>query len=141
MGGTLDQCRGRTYKMTDTLLKAYHCLPAPLRSVAASLRGLYLRNWRYGSETERLVEEALDRENWTPDQWKGWHEERLAHVLHRAAARVPFYREQWAARRRRRDRASWDYLENWPILEKNSVRENPSAFVADDCNVRVMFRE
>ena len=35
--------------MTDTLLKAYHGLPAPLRSVAASLRGLYLSYWRYGS--------------------------------------------------------------------------------------------
>ena len=104
--------------MTDTLLKAYHGLPAPLRSVAASLRGLYLSYWRYGSETERLVEEALDRESWTPGQWKAWHEERLAHVLHRAATRVPYYREQWAARRRRGDRASWEYLENWPILEK-----------------------
>lgn len=86
--------------MTDTLLKAYHGLPAPLRSVAASLRGLYLSYWRYSSETERLVEEALDRESWAPDQWKAWHEERLAHVLHRAATRVPYYREQWAARRR-----------------------------------------
>ena len=127
--------------MTDTLLKAYHGLPAPLRSVAASLRGLYLSYWRYGSETERLVEEALDRESWTPGRWKAWHEERLAYVLHRAATRVPYYREQWAARRRRGDRASWEYLENWPILEKNSVRDNPSAFVADDCNLRLMFRE
>jgi hypothetical protein len=63
MGETLDRCRGRTYNMTDTLLKAYHGLPAPLRSIAASLRGLYLSYWRYGSETERLVEEALDRES------------------------------------------------------------------------------
>jgi len=127
--------------MTDTLLKAYHGLPAPLRSVVASLRGLYLSYWRYGSETERLVEEALDRESWAPGQWKAWHEERLAHVLHRAATRVPYYQEQWAVRRRRGDRASCEYLENWPILEKNSVRDNPRAFVADDCNLRLMFHE
>ena len=82
-----------------------------------------------------------DRESWTPGQWKAWHEERLAYVLHRAATQVPYYREQWAARRRRGDRASWEYLENWPILEKNSVKDNPSTFVADDCNVRLMFRE
>lgn len=63
--------------MTDTLLKAYHCLPTLLRSVAGSLRGLYLSYWRYSSETERLVEEALDRESWIPRQWKAWHEERL----------------------------------------------------------------
>ena len=45
--------------MTDTLLKLYHGLPAPLRSVAASLRGFYLRSWRYGTETDRLIEERL----------------------------------------------------------------------------------
>lgn len=127
--------------MRDALLKAYHSLPGPLRSVAASLRGLYLRSWRYGPETDRLVEEALERETWPPDRWKAWQEERLTYVLHRAATQVPYYREQWAARRRAGDKASWDYLENWPILEKDSVRENPRAFVADDCDVRQMFCE
>jgi phenylacetate-CoA ligase len=62
-------------------------------------------------------------------------------LLHRAATRVPYYREQWAARRRQGDKASFEYLENWPILEKNRVKENPHAFVADDCILRLMFRE
>ena len=66
--------------MTDTLLKAYHYLPMPLRSVAASLRGVYLGYWRYGPETERLIEETLNRETWSPHQWKAWQEERLAYV-------------------------------------------------------------
>lgn len=127
--------------MKGALLKAYHSLPAPLRSVAASMRGFYLRSWRYGSETGRLVEEALGRENWSMRQWKAWREERLAYVLGRAATQVPYYREQWAARRRAGNKASWEYLENWPILEKESVRENPRAFVADDCDVRHMFHE
>ncbi len=127
--------------MTDTLIKLYNRLPSSLRSAAASMRGLYLRSWRYGPETERLVEEALDRERWAPNQWKAWQEERLAYVLHRAATQVPFYRDQWSERRRNGDKASWEYLENWPILEKGSVRKNPNAFVADDCDVRRMFRE
>src|SRR5262245_2965953 len=127
--------------MNGALLHFYHRLPAPMRSVAASLRGLYLRSWRYGPETDRLVEEAISRESWSLKQWSAWQEERLACVLHRAATQVPFYREQWTARRRRGDRASWDYLENWPILEKNSVKDNPSKFVAADCDLRRMFRE
>jgi len=118
--------------MTDTMSKVYHGLPASLRSVAASLWGVYLSYWRYGSETERLVEEAFGRESWSRKQWRDWQEERLAYVLHRAATQVPYYREQWAARRRRGERASWEYLENWPILEKEPVRQNPLAFVADD---------
>jgi phenylacetate-CoA ligase len=127
--------------MSDTLLRLYHRLPAPLRSVTASLRGLYLRSWRYGPESERLVAEALERERWSPERCRAWQEERLAYVLHRAATRVPYYREQWVARRRQGDRASWAYLENWPILEKESLRQNPTAFVADDCALGRMFHE
>lgn len=127
--------------MRDVLLKLYHRLPASLRSVAASLHGLYLHSWRYGPETERLVAEALEREQWSPERWKVWQEERLTYVLHRAVTQVPYYREQWAARRRKGERASWEYLENWPILEKQLLRQNPAAFVADDCSARHMFHD
>ncbi len=107
----------------------------------ASLRGLQLRRWRYGAETERLVAEALEREHWDPEQWSRWKDEMLARVLHRAATRVPFYREQWVKRRREGDKASWDKLENWPLLEKETLRQHASAFVAEDCNKRAMFND
>jgi len=127
--------------MKDQLLKLYHRLPGPARSVAASLHGYYLRSWRYGPETDRLVSEALEREQWSSEAWKLWQEERLAYVLHRAATQVPYYREQWTTRRRKGDRSSWEYLESWPILEKQSVRANASAFVADDCQIQDMYHE
>lgn len=123
----------------NNLLRLYHQFPAPLRSMAATLRGYQLRSWYYGPETERLTAEALEREQWSRTQWQSWREQRLAFVLHRAATRVPYYREQWAARRRRGDRASWEYLENWVVLEKEPLRENPKRFIADDCDVRRMF--
>ena len=127
--------------MIDWSLQLYHHLPGPMRSVAASLRGLYLRSWRYDSKTERLVAEALEREHWDAEKWRTWQEDRLSFVLHRAATRVPYYRDQWAERRRRGDRASWEYVENWPILGKEPLRENPKSFVADDCDVPRMFHE
>lgn len=116
----------------STLLRLYHSLPPVARSAVATARGAYLRWWRYGSQTERLMEEALERETWSPARWQRWQEERLARVLHRAATQVPYYRELWAARRRRRDRASWEALEHWPILEKETVQQNQRAFLADD---------
>jgi phenylacetate-CoA ligase len=125
----------------DRLRHAYHRLPGPARSVAASLRGLYLRAWRYGAETDRLVEEAHERERWNAESWQRWREQRLAYVLERAATRVPYYRDQWARRRRKGDRASWELLENWPVLEKESLRTNPRAFLAEDCEVRRLFHE
>ena len=123
----------------SNLLKLYHHAPYPLRVLAASARGYYLRRWRYGPETDQVIDEALEREYWSPQKWNSWQKERLAYMLHRSATKVPFYSEHWSARRRRGDKVSWEYLENWPILRKESVRERPHAFVADDCDIQRMF--
>lgn len=127
--------------MRDALLRAYHRLPAPMRSAVASARGRQLRRWRYGPDAERLCDEALARERWTPAQWRAYQEERLARVLHRAATRVPYYRALWAERRRRGDRASAELLANWPVLEKRALREAPLRFVADDRDPRRLFHD
>ncbi len=120
-------------------LGIYHSMPPAFKSFVASTRGLYLRWWRYGNETEKLVTEALERDSWSHNQWKQWQEKELEYLLHRAATKVPYYRDMWSTRRQAGDKASWAYLENWPILEKKSIRENPAAFVADDCQTRRMF--
>src|SRR5690348_17396923 len=73
---------GKLRLMRDALLRRYHDLPPVLRSAAATLRGGYLRAWRYSPETERLRDEALAREHWSAEQWRAWREERLAFVLH-----------------------------------------------------------
>jgi phenylacetate-CoA ligase len=62
-------------------------------------------------------------------------------VLDRAARCVPYYRDLWQARRQAGDRKSWDYLEHWPLLEKETLRGNPRAFVADDCSMASLFHE
>lgn len=123
------------------MLKLYHRLPSVGRSLVATMRGYYLQYWREGPSSSRLVDAALQRDRWEPDRWHEWRAARLAAVLERAATRVPYYREQWAARRQAGDRASWLELENWPILEKDAVREAPTRFVADDCRVDRMFHE
>lgn len=127
--------------MNPQLVAVYHCLPAPARSAAATLRGWYLNRWRRGREAAQLRAEALERDTWSTAQWKTWREERLAYVLHRAATRTPYYRAQWESRRARGDHASWERLENWPLLEKDAVRANPRAFLADECDPRRMARE
>lgn len=127
--------------MTRVLLPIYSAMPAPLRSLAASIRGYQLRSWRYGPETERLVQQARERETWSPERWRAWQSEQLAALLEHAARRVPYYREHWTRRRRRGDRSSWQYLENWPVLEKETLRRHPAAFLADGVNPRRMHHE
>lgn len=121
--------------------RLYNLLPVSARSIAASARGRYLDRWRYGPETDRRVDEILQREHWTNAQWDSWRGERLAFILERAATRVPFYRRAWAARRQRGDKSSWAKLENWDILEKESIRANPLDFVADDIDPKRMFHD
>jgi phenylacetate-CoA ligase len=100
-----------------------------------------LSRWRYDAQTEKLVEAILERDYWTADEWRVWRENRLAFVLNRAATKVPFYREQWARRRREGHKSSPEYLENWAVLEKQTLRENAASFVADDCNRAKMYRD
>ncbi|HEY9516646.1 MAG TPA: hypothetical protein VIQ74_13300 [Gemmatimonadaceae bacterium] len=116
-------------------------MPTPLQSLVAGARGWYLRSWRYGPETERLMAEASEREGWGEERWASYSEDRLAEVLHRAATRVPYYRDYWAARRRAGDRRSAERLEHWPIISKEQLRAQPQAFVADDCDIRRMYHE
>jgi phenylacetate-CoA ligase len=127
--------------MNPVFLACYHRMPAPFRSAAATMRGWYLRRWRYPATSQRLIEEALERDRWTPAQWRTWREERLAYVLHRAATRVPYYHDHWAARRRKGDKSSPELLANWPVLEKDAVRANPRAFLVDGCDPKQMFHE
>ena len=126
--------------MSDRL-NLYHQLPYPLKFIAASLRGYYLHWWRYGHDTEILVQQTLERDKWSEEQWKIYRETRLELLLHRAMTRVPFYRDYWHERRRHGDKSSWQELTNWPILAKRDVRENSRRFIADDCNISNLFED
>ncbi len=118
-------------RMNRNALQVFYKLPYRARCAAATIHGLALKTWRYSRETDRLVDEALERDEWGPERWRNWQEERLAYVLKHAATSVPYYRELWAARRRAGDRRSCEYLEHWPLLEKTELRENPQAFLSD----------
>lgn len=127
--------------MSGAAQRLYDLLPPLAQSGAASLRGFYLRAWRYGAETERLVAEAEERESWTESRWRAWQEERMGRLLRRAATQVPFYRQQWEERRRKGDRATVERLENWPILRKETLRERAVELVADDRDRKKLFAE
>jgi phenylacetate-CoA ligase len=123
------------------LLALYHRLPVPARQLAVRLRGEYLRWWRFGGDFDARVDEAVAQETWPAERWQRWQEERVASLLHHAATRVPYYREAWAARRRRGDTAPVEQLSSWPLLEKEAIREHPLAFVVDGTPGRGMYPE
>jgi phenylacetate-CoA ligase len=131
----------RRYSSIPSLVSLYHALPPGLRSLAASLHGRRLSALRYGADCDRLADEAIARETWSPVRWKGWQSERLALILRNASAGVPYYRQWWEQRRARGNEASPAVLGDWPVLKKDSLRQNPTAFVADGYAIRKMYSE
>ncbi len=127
--------------MNPMLMRIYQNAPGPMRDAISTLGGYYLRGWRYGPETERLVMEALERDSWGPDRWNTWREDQLCRMLHHAATEVPYYRDLWSQRRRAGDRSSWECLAHWPVLTKEEVRRAPRAFLADGSHLRALYYE
>lgn len=127
--------------MKDVALAAYHRLPAPVQSMAASTWGLWLLGWRSGVTRRRSRIEALEREQWGSNDWKRFREARLQHILERAATGVPYYRSYWERRAASSGPPPWTRLENWPILTKAEVKASPRSFVADDRRTRWMYAE
>lgn len=125
--------------MKNSLMRLYQVSPYPLKVLAATLRGLQLRKWRYGKSLDILFQEVLDRETWGREKWVAWQEERLVYILHRAATQVPYYQNHWRERRRKGDNVSYEVLNNWPILTKDEVKDNPKALVAADCKIDELY--
>ena len=123
----------------EALRRVYDLLPSSAQSAAASLRGLYLRAWRYGPETDVLVADALARETWDRQRWAQWRSEVLPRLLNRAATTVPHYRDWWSERTGPGGGATWSRLEEWPVLVKQALRKNPRSFIADDRSARLLF--
>lgn len=119
-------------------VKIYHRLPASSRSLVASARGYYLDWWRYNDRTEVLVEEALERDYWSLEQWANWRAERLENLLSYAASSVPQYRKFWSEDNSQANRLD---LKSWPILEKATLREHGTEFLADGNRKKLMFHE
>ncbi len=122
-------------------LDVYHHLPYPLKVLGASIWGYYLEGWRYGPETDQMVEDVLEHESWSHEMIRVYQEEQLGMILHHAASRIPFYKNQWDKRRRYGDKATWEILENWPVLIKADLREKLSLFLDEHSNRKNFYKE
>ena len=119
----------------------YNHSPYALRVLAVSLTGIFYRHRRYGKNIEDLVTEVLARDFWTEEQWKIWQENRLEEILNMAATMVPYYKIFWDNKRRKGDKSSWTYLENWPILKKEDLRKTPKAFLMEKKKYEFLMEE
>ena len=108
----------------------YHRLPYALKMAAAGVHGWRLRRWRYGPETDRLVDEASERERWSAERWAEWQHQRLHEVLTDASEHVPAYAG-----------LDPDRPEGWPLLSKLKLRESPLEFLDGRFEQKSLYRE
>ena len=123
--------------MSSPLAKIYFRLPFFLKERVASVRGHQLRRWRYSDATDQQVQEALGRESWNAAQWQAWRQPKLTALLHRAATKVPYYRKLWSCRPYEQN--DFEILQNWPVLKKSALREQPHEFLAEDVDPKRMW--
>ncbi len=73
-------------------------------------------------------------------EWDSWQTEQLDKVLTRAARFVPHYRRLWDERKSEGTNGAWRNLDNWPVLRKETVRNDPESFLAEGRRAKKLFR-
>ena len=92
-------------------LALYHRAPTPVRTALASVHGLRLRRWRYGTDTERLVAAAREREHWDRDRWEDWLAPQRSRLLEAAPDLVGYTGQ-----------GGGPELASWPVAACQSAR-------------------
>lgn len=117
------------------IVKLYQRLPFPVKNFIAGINGLKLNYWRK-KDRKKIVAELIKRESWTPAEYKEWQNKALRDMLQHARTNVPYYRQYWD------NNPAIDFLDlnNWPILEKQTVRNNPQLFIAETHKKKKLFK-
>ncbi len=108
----------------------YSQLPVWTQHLVVSAYGMYWYWLRFGDGYARYVEEYRNRERFCSRDWRGWQEGRLRELLGSAARKVPFYKRIWG--KAEKAVATAGRLQELPLLEKESVRREPEAFLRED---------
>lgn len=111
-------------------MEIYWRLPVRLQEAALSLYARYLERIYYGSVYREWKEKLREWKGWSRSSIDDWENERLMYIVELAAKHIPFYKDHWKTVNWRSVRSKED-LNLLPVLEKESIRRNEQAFVAD----------
>ena len=112
----------------------YEKIPVSAQHMAVSLFGLYWRQLRFGGGFSQFVTQYQIREHWTKTDWQPWQNEQLCSLLNACVEHVPYYRDNW--RDMEKQAAREGSLSELPLLEKDSIRAHPQAFLREDMHPR-----
>jgi phenylacetate-CoA ligase len=108
----------------------YSLSPIWLQNQMVTTFGIYWHWLRFGGRFRSYLQEFKERDRWTFSQWEQFQNSRLHELLQICSHSVPFYREMWS--QKEKNSADSGDLFSLPLLEKNSIREDPYAFCRED---------
>lgn len=111
-------------------IKIFQKLPQFVKNLLAAYRGYQLSSKRNLNRSIYVKEIAL-RDSWTKEQVNEYKHQKLREMLDFAYKNVPYYRSIWKNIKDKNPLADHLNINNWPILEKDVVRNDPTLFIAD----------
>lgn len=112
--------------------RIYARSPVWVQNLGMSAYGVIWRQRRYAGNFRRLVYEFQQRERWAAEQWQDYQVVQMRRLLARAAQNTPYYQALFANAGLQAgdlDGLRLDDLVRIPLLEKETIRQNPEAFV------------
>jgi phenylacetate-CoA ligase len=114
------------------LIELYHKLPFWLQNVALSVYGLVLQRRYYGDDFSLWCNMFDGQERWGRARIEQYQLVNLEHVLELAITYVPYYRDAFKSKGKDRVKlSSLDDLREFPILEKEAIRQDSARFIDD----------
>lgn len=110
--------------------RLYSRLPVRLQNLAVSAYGIYWHWARFGGKGDEYRREFESREEFKINELSSYQERLIKEYLPHWAKHIPFYRDHWTTEEKKS--ASRGILSDLPLLEKNTLREDPKRFLRDD---------
>ena len=122
----------------DWKMELYWRLPVRLQEAALSLYARRLEKVYYGAGYEEYKQWLMGWKRWSLSYVEEWKSQHLQKIINIAGQRVPYYRKSWKELDWESIRAETD-LNILPLLEKQSIRQNEKAFIADNQNFKSLW--
>jgi len=112
-------------------VKLFQRMPGFVKTIIASARGYQLKSLRSSNRNEYL-EDIRKKDSWSKEQIHNFQKQKLKETLEYALKYVPYYREMWKSIHLNFPTKDPLDINNWPILEKDSIRDNLELFISDE---------
>jgi phenylacetate-CoA ligase len=116
--------------MHDWRMSLYWQLPVALQELGISLYARRLDRLYYGPGFAEWCKICENSAAWSRKAATDWQNEALERMVALAATKVPYYRRRWSGVNWKTIRSVQD-LSTLPILEKSSLRQHESEFIAE----------